>query len=98
MDGIFHVCRAFEDPDVTHVEDRIDPVSDLDIIHSELRAKDIERMGGIIESFSKLRGALQKEQKEELECANKVGAADSEARQCCRQGGGLLFRLCMLSC
>jgi obg-like ATPase 1 len=35
------VCRAFEDPDVIHVEDRVDPVADLDIIHAELRAKDI---------------------------------------------------------
>ncbi len=26
VDGIYHVCRAFEDVDVTHVEDRIDPV------------------------------------------------------------------------
>lgn len=26
VDGIYHVCRAFEDPDVTHVEDRVDPV------------------------------------------------------------------------
>lgn len=33
MDGILHVCRAFEDPDVIHTEDRIDPVEDLDIIH-----------------------------------------------------------------
>ena len=33
VDGILHVCRAFEDADVTHVEDRIDPVADLDIIH-----------------------------------------------------------------
>jgi obg-like ATPase 1 len=38
------VCRGFEDPDVTHVEDRIDPVADLDIIHAELRAKDVERL------------------------------------------------------
>lgn len=33
VDGIFHVLRAFEDPDVTHVEDRVDPVADLEIIH-----------------------------------------------------------------
>jgi len=46
VDGIYHVCRAFEDVDVTHVEDRVDPVSDLDIIHSELRLKDIERLSG----------------------------------------------------
>ena len=33
VDGIFHVCRGFEDPEVTHVEDRVDPVEDLEIIH-----------------------------------------------------------------
>lgn len=33
VDGIFHVCRGFEDPEVTHVEDRVDPVDDLEIIH-----------------------------------------------------------------
>jgi obg-like ATPase 1 len=33
VDGIFHVCRAFEDADVVHVEDRVDPVEDLEIIH-----------------------------------------------------------------
>lgn len=33
VDGIFHVCRAFEDADVVHVEDRVDPVADLEIIH-----------------------------------------------------------------
>eukprot|EP01025_Chloroclados_australasicus_P052272 TRINITY_DN6087_c0_g3_i3.p2 TRINITY_DN6087_c0_g3~~TRINITY_DN6087_c0_g3_i3.p2 ORF type:complete len:170 (-),score=30.11 TRINITY_DN6087_c0_g3_i3:129-638(-) len=44
VDGIFHVCRTFEDPDITHVEDRVDPVDDLDIIHGELRAKDLEKV------------------------------------------------------
>ena len=33
VDGIFHVCRAFEDAEVVHVEDRVDPVEDLEIIH-----------------------------------------------------------------
>ena len=36
VDGIFHVCRAFEDPDVVHVEDRVDPVADLEIIHGSV--------------------------------------------------------------
>ncbi|GBF92492.1 obg-like ATPase [Raphidocelis subcapitata] len=74
VDGIFHVTRAFDDPDVIHVEDRIDPVADLDIIHAELRLKDKERLNGIIESLSKLRGAVQKEQKEDKEIAEKVMA------------------------
>ena len=34
----------FEDADVIHVEDRVDPVQDIDIITSELRIKDLEYM------------------------------------------------------
>jgi hypothetical protein len=26
VDGIFHVCRGFDDSDIVHVEDRVDPV------------------------------------------------------------------------
>ena len=49
VDGIFHVLRTFEDADITHVEDRVDPVDDMKIIHAELRAKDLERVGKIID-------------------------------------------------
>jgi len=73
VDGIFHVCRAFEDPDVIHVEDRIDPVDDLEIIHSELRAKDLARAQNEHESLKKMvpRG-LKKEQKEQMEYLEKI--------------------------
>ena len=50
VDGIFHVLRTFEDADITHVEDRVDPVEDMHIIHAELRAKDLERCGKLIEA------------------------------------------------
>ena len=50
VDGIFHVLRTFEDPDITHVEDRVDPVDDMQIIHAELRAKDLERVDKVIEA------------------------------------------------
>ncbi|KAJ9528563.1 hypothetical protein QJQ45_020462 [Haematococcus lacustris] len=80
VDGIFHVCRAFEDPDVIHVEDRVDPVADLDIIHAELRAKDISRIEGVMEAIDKLRSrGLKKEQLEEYEVASRILA--------CLQGG-----------
>jgi obg-like ATPase 1 len=49
VDGIFHVLRTFEDPEITHVEDRVDPVEDMHIIHGELRAKDIERVDKFID-------------------------------------------------
>ncbi|RKO89194.1 P-loop containing nucleoside triphosphate hydrolase protein, partial [Blyttiomyces helicus] len=42
VDGIFHLCRAFDDADVIHVEGDLDPVRDLQIIHEELRVKDEE--------------------------------------------------------
>lgn len=43
-DAIFHLCRAFEDSDVTHVEGEVDPVRDLEIISEELRLKDEEKL------------------------------------------------------
>ncbi|CAK9171203.1 unnamed protein product [Ilex paraguariensis] len=41
VDGIFHVLRAFEDPDIIHVDDSVDPVRDLEVISAELRLKGI---------------------------------------------------------
>lgn len=41
-DAIFHMSRAFEDGDVTHVEGDVDPIRDAGIIMDELRFKDIE--------------------------------------------------------
>ena len=73
VDGIFHVCRAFDDPDVVHVEDRVDPVEDLEIIHGELRAKDLERCKAELERMSKLnRGGIKQEQKDDMASAQHV--------------------------
>ena len=41
-DALFHLCRTFEDPDITHVEGDVNPIRDLDIINEELRLKDVE--------------------------------------------------------
>jgi GTP-binding protein YchF len=43
-DAIAFVARCFEDGDVTHVEGRIDPLSDLDIIETELMLADLESL------------------------------------------------------
>ncbi len=42
VDAIAHVLRCFIDKDVTHVEDRIDPVADAEIIETELMLADLE--------------------------------------------------------
>jgi len=41
-DAIAHVLRCFEDPDVTHVEGRVDPVADAEVIETELMLADLE--------------------------------------------------------
>jgi hypothetical protein len=38
------VARCFEDGDVTHVEGRVDPIADLDIIETELMLADLESL------------------------------------------------------
>ncbi|XP_066586905.1 adenylate kinase 9 [Prorops nasuta] len=53
-DGIFHLCRAFEDDDVTHVEGDVNPVRDLEIISEELRLKDVEFLNGHLDKLEKL--------------------------------------------
>lgn len=42
VDAIAQVIRAFEDPSVTHVHNRIDPAEDIEIINAELILADLE--------------------------------------------------------
>ncbi len=52
VDAVAHVLRCFEDDDVTHVEGRVDPISDAQTIETELMLADIEsiekRLQGLI--------------------------------------------------
>ena len=41
-DAIAHVVRCFDDDNVTHVANRIDPVSDIEVINTELALADLE--------------------------------------------------------
>lgn len=42
VDAICHVVRAFDDPDVIHVADTVDPARDIEIIDTELILKDLD--------------------------------------------------------
>src|ERR687896_842713 len=44
VDAIVHVLRCFEDPDITHVEGRIDPVADAETVETELMLADLESL------------------------------------------------------
>jgi len=43
-DAICHVLRCFEDDDITHVDGRVDPVSDAETIETELMIADLESL------------------------------------------------------
>lgn len=42
VDAIIHVVRCFEDENIIHVEGRVNPISDKEIIDMELQLKDLE--------------------------------------------------------
>jgi len=52
-DAIFHMCRCFDDADVTHVEGDVNPVRDIEIIHEELRKKDEDYLVAYIDKMEK---------------------------------------------
>lgn len=72
-DAIFGMIRCFDDEDVTHIEGEVNPVRDLDIIHEELRLKDVEYVSGVVDKFEKtvLRAGDNK-QKPEYDCLAKI--------------------------
>ena len=41
-DAIVHVVRAFENDDVTHVNNKVDPLNDIDVINTELILADLQ--------------------------------------------------------
>lgn len=61
-DAMFHLCRTFEDSEITHVEGEVDPVRDLEIINEELRLKDEEFFNKVYEDVERkcVRGGEKK--------------------------------------
>jgi hypothetical protein len=56
-DAIAHVLRCFEDDDITHVDGRVDPVADADVIETELMLSDLESIEKRMQNLTrKVRG------------------------------------------
>ena len=66
---ILHIVRCFDEDNITHVEGRVDPLRDIEIINTELILADIEQLGKKIEKLSKEAKSNQKGAKESLELA-----------------------------
>ena len=52
-DAILHVLRCFDDPNIVHVDGRIDPVNDKEIVQYELQLKDLEIVNKRLEKLTK---------------------------------------------
>merc|ERR1712110_540481 len=72
FDAMFHLCRTFEDKEITHVEGEVDPVRDLDIINEELRLKDEESFLKVFDDLEKKYTRGEKKLKVEYESMVKI--------------------------
>jgi GTP-binding protein YchF len=53
-DAIAHVVRCFEDPNVVHVAGSIDPVSDIEVINTELALADLDSVDKQLAKYEKI--------------------------------------------
>jgi GTP-binding protein YchF len=72
VDAIAHVVRCFEDADVTHVENRIDPVADIETIETELMLADLDSLEKRVDSLGKKAKGGDKEAKETLDLMERA--------------------------
>ncbi len=81
-DAIAHVVRCFEDGDVTHVEGRVDPLSDIATIETELMLADLESLERRVAQMEKKAKGGDKEAKELLALAERsLGELKEGARR-----------------
>ncbi len=71
-DAIIHVVRCFENDDIVHVNGRIDPLSDIETIETELMLADLESLNNQIKKLEKKVHGLDKNATKLLADANII--------------------------
>jgi len=72
VDAVAYVLRCFADPDVTHVEGRIDPIADADTVETELMLADLESLERRREPVLKKAKSGEKDAKAQLALIDKA--------------------------
>jgi GTP-binding protein YchF len=80
-DAIAHVVRCFDDEDVVHVAGRLDPLSDIEIINTELSLADLESVERAIERTAKRIKANDKEAMRRMTVLEKLKACLDEGHR-----------------
>ena len=70
-DAIIHVLRCFDDENLPHIEESIDPVRDIEILDFELQVADLESVEKKITRFQKLIKTGDKDAKKGIEVLKK---------------------------
>ena len=63
VDAIVHVLRCFEDDDVQHVANKVDPLSDAEVVETELMLSDLESLEKRVPAAAKKAASGDKEAK-----------------------------------
>ena len=72
VDAVAYVLRCFEDSDVAHVEGRIDPISDAEVVETELMLADMESLERRREPLAKKAISGEKEAKTQVALIDKA--------------------------
>jgi GTP-binding protein YchF len=80
VDAIAHVVRCFEHPDIVHVAGKIDPISDIDTIDTELALADLESVEKSLNRVERAAKANDKDALARRPVLQKVQAALADGR------------------
>ena len=80
VDAIVHVVRCFADSNITHVEQTVDPVRDMDIINYELILADLESVTKYLDKAKNMFKTGEKKYKIEAEILERLKAALDEGK------------------
>jgi ribosome-binding ATPase len=80
-DAIAHIVRCFDDPNVVHVAGAVNPVSDIDVIDTELALADLQTVDKQLARYSKVaKSGGDKEAKRLVEALEKIAPALNQAQ------------------
>lgn len=75
VDAIIHVVRAFEDKNITHIDGKINPTYDIEIIETELMLADLQTVEKMADKNLKLIKAGDKKAEDKQIVLNKIKSA-----------------------
>ena len=79
-DAIAHVVRCFDNDDVVHVEGKVDPISDIEVIDTELALADLESVEKAADKVGRVAKSGDKEAKVKFDLLEKVASHLNESK------------------